>query len=251
MKFVSDSVARILIVVAATVLVEFLCAQGYIPQSVLPRPSNIAAAMVELLRSGEFNDAILVTLTSVVVGAGIAIVAGIVLGVVIHAAPRVRNALEPLFASYYAVPSFLFYPVFIVIFGVGRMSIIAIAVVMGLVAVIVGTLAGLDSMPRVFKRTAAILRVGRIKTALTIQIPAAAPYLFSGIKLAVAYSFIGVLASEFILSGSGLGYQIADAYNQFDNRTMYGLILFIVIVVIVVNSLLQAWDRRFQLRRRR
>jgi NitT/TauT family transport system permease protein len=84
-----------------------------------------------------------------------------------------------------------------------------------------------------------------------VQFPSAAPYLFSGVKLAVAYSFIGVLASEFILSGDGLGYHIADAYNQFDNRIMYGLMLLVIVVVTLINSVLHAMDQRLQSRRQR
>ena len=52
-----------------------------------------------------------------------------------------------------------------------------------------------------------------------IRLPAAAPHLFSGLKLAVAYSFIGVIAGEFILSTKGVGHEIAYAYNNFDNPT--------------------------------
>ena len=60
---------------------------------------------------------------------------------------------------------------------------------------------------------------------MLVHLPAAAPHLFTGVRLAVAYAFIGVIASEFILSGEGLGYAIAYSYNNFDNRTMYGLML--------------------------
>ena len=83
---------------------------------------------------------------------------------------------------------------------------------------------------------------------LLINLPAAAPYLFTGARLAVAYSFIGVIASEFILSGDGLGYAIAYAYNNFENRTMYGLMLLIVVVVSGVNAGLEVLDRRLQSR---
>jgi NitT/TauT family transport system permease protein len=169
----------------------------------------------------------------------------------IYSLPRFRRALEPFLASYYAVPSFLFYPVLILFLGVGRTSIIMLATMMGIVAIIVATLAGLDSVPRVLVRTAYVFHMNRMRIALLVQFPSAAPYLFSGIKLAVAYSFIGVLASEFILSGDGLGYNIADAYNQFDNRIMYGLMLLVIVVVTLINSILHAMDQRLQSRRQR
>ena len=70
-------------------------------------------------------------------------------------------------------------------------------------------------------------------------------------KLAVAYAFIGVIASEFILSGAGIGYAIAYAYNNFENRDMYALMLFVLLLAIAANMVLSAFDKRFQARRQR
>jgi NitT/TauT family transport system permease protein len=176
---------------------------------------------------------------------------GGLLGIGIHAVPRLRAALDPLFASYYAVPTFLFYPVLIVFFGVGRTAIVATAVLMGCVAMILATLNGLDRVPGVLLRTGQVLKLGRADLVRSIILPAAAPFMFSGAKLSVAYAFIGVIASEFIMSGDGLGYAIANAYNEFDNRTMYGLMLLIILAVTVINGVLHAWDQRLQARLRR
>jgi NitT/TauT family transport system permease protein len=60
-----------------------------------------------------------------------------------------------------------------------------------------------------------------------------------------------VIASEFILSGQGIGYSIAYAYNNFDNREMYGLMLLVIIVAVTANAGLDAVDRRLQARLRR
>jgi NitT/TauT family transport system permease protein len=116
---------------------------------------------------------------------------------------------------------------------------------------IAATLNGLDRIPRVMRKTARVYRMSRLSTILRIELPAAAPYLFTGIKLVVAYSFIGVIASEFILSGSGLGYEIAYAYNNFENKKMYALMLLVLVAVTVINALLNSVDRRLQMRRRR
>ena len=70
-------------------------------------------------------------------------------------------------------------------------------------------------------------------------------------KLAVAYSFIGVIAGEFVLSGAGLGFKIAFAYNYFDNPTMYGLMVLLLLLVGSVNMLLYYWERRLYARQAR
>ena len=68
-------------------------------------------------------------------------------------------------------------------------------------------------------------------------------------KLAVSYGFIAVIASEFILAPAGLGRVISDAYSDFNNPRMYGLMLLLLIVATFVNMVLQAFDQRWAERR--
>jgi NitT/TauT family transport system permease protein len=82
-----------------------------------------------------------------------------------------------------------------------------------------------------------------------LKLPAAAPHLFTGVKLAVSYGFIAVIASEFILAPAGLGRDIADAYADFNNSRMYALILLLLIIATFVNMALHTWDRRWAARR--
>ena len=162
---------------------------------------------------------------------------------------RLRRALDPLLASYYAVPTFVFYPLFIVLFGLNRWPLIAIGFLFAVVAVIINTLDGLARIPRAFMRTAAVMRLTPTQYALHIILPAAAPWLFTGAKFAVAYSFIGVIAGEFVVSGAGMGHAIAFAYNSFDNRMMYGLIVLLFATVGGINMVLWMWERRLYARR--
>jgi NitT/TauT family transport system permease protein len=91
-------------------------------------------------------------------------------------------------------------------------------------------------------------RMNETETALRLVLPAVAPAAFIGIKLTIAYSFIGIIAGEFILADRGLGFAIADAYNRFDTKTMYGLMLIVLTLVIVVNGSVRMMEQR--LRRR-
>jgi NitT/TauT family transport system permease protein len=206
------------------------------------------ASLWTVLRSGDYSAAIWLTLRDIVLASAIAIAAGFVLGVTFHAQRFLRRGIEPFLASYYAVPTFIFYPVLIVVMGAGRAPVIAIAVALAIVAMITATLTGLDRIPPVLVKTARVMQLSPLQVMLQMQRPAVMPYLFTGIKLAVSYAVIGVIASEFILSGDGIGYAIAYAYNSFDNDTMYGLILFVVLVVSGLNSVLDIVDRRLQAR---
>jgi NitT/TauT family transport system permease protein len=224
--------------------VEALCRVGLIDRFTMIPPSEMAWALGRLLASGRAAADIAFTLRNLVAAVALSVAGGFALGAVVHGIPRWRRLLDPLFSSYYSVPTFVFYPLLIVIFGIGPTSLVVMGAMFGVVAMVVNTLTGLDRVPRVFRNTARVLRLGRLRTALLVALPAAAPHLMTGVKLAVAYSVIGVVAGEFILATAGVGRRIAFAYHNFDNQTMYGMLLFILVVVAAANALLQRWERR-------
>jgi len=240
---------RLAVVVALIGTLEFFCRFGFISPQTVIAPSEMASALGSLLATGAINADIERTLGVIVIVIVLSVVLGFAAGVIIHALPRLRQALDPFFATYYAVPIFIFYPVLIAIFGLSPMPIVLIGVATAVVAVIIATLNGLDRVPRVLTKVARVHRMGTLATAVRLQLPAAAPYLFTGIKLAVSYGFIAVIAAEFILSPAGLGRDIADAYANFDNRRMYALILFLLIIATIVNAALHALDMRWAERR--
>jgi len=247
----SEKWLRVAVVTAMILLVEALCRTGVIPRMVMIAPSDMVVELGKILASGQFSADIATSFTNIAISTVLSILLGFAAGVIIYSLPSLRGALEPLLASYYAVPTFVFYPVFITLFGVGSASIIAIAVLLAVVSMITATLNGLDRIPRVLRKTAQIYRMSRLKTAFLIELPATLPYVFTGVKLSVAYSFIGVIASEFILSGAGIGYAIAYAYNLFENGHMYALMLLVLLSVTIVNTFLNHIDRRLQARRQR
>lgn len=240
---------RLIVVVAAFAALELACRLGWINQHVVIPPSEMASSLVTLLASGQINSDILRTLGVIALATVLSIVFGFALGLLIHALPRVREALDPFFATYYAVPVFIFYPVMVAIFGLSPWPVVLIGFATAVVAMIIATLNGLDRVPRVLTKVARVHHLGTMATALKLKLPAAAPYLFTGVKLSVSYAFVSVIAAEFIVSPAGLGRAIADAYNDFNNRRMYALMLFLLAIATVVNSALHAWDIRWAKRR--
>jgi NitT/TauT family transport system permease protein len=242
---------RLAILGVPIVLLEGLCRAGAIERITLPAPSIIAVDLVHLLVSGRMNAAMAKTLTHVLMAIAGSIVAGTAAGVLVHRLAPLRRVLEPLFATYYAIPIYAFYPLLIVVFGLGDAPQVLIGFMLAVVAVIVSTLNGMDSVPGVLTKTARVHRMGTAATALRITLPYAMPYLFTGAKLAVAYAFIGVIGAEFIMSQTGVGYEIRFAFDNFDNATMYPLILLVLLVAVVVNLGLDRWERALMARRGR
>ena len=110
---------RLLVVALFAIAIEVLCRTKAIPPTVLIPPSDMLIELVAILRSGELTADIVSTFGNILIAALIVAVLGFAVGVGIHAAPSLRASVEPLLASYYAVPTFMFYPVFIVLLGVG------------------------------------------------------------------------------------------------------------------------------------
>ena len=240
---------RLAVVAAAIALLEALCLAGVIDKFTMQAPHLIARDFYRMLVSGRMNAAIAKTLTNTVLAFVLALGVGVITGAILHRLRELRDTLDPLFATYYAVPVFAFYPFFIVVFGLGDLPQVLIGFMLGVVAVIVNTLNGLDRVPAVLLKTARILRLSPVDTALTVTLPSAGPYIVTGVKLAVAYAFIGVIGSEFIMSRGGIGYEISFAYTSFDNATMYPLIVLILVVSTAVNVLIARWEQRLMARR--
>ena len=230
-------------------ILEILCATDRIDPLTMPPPHRIATELVRLLMSGAFNKAIARTLTNVVIATSMAMVVGVAAAAVIHRLRGLREALDLVFSTWYAVPVLAFYPLLIVIFGLGSLPSIVIGFVQGLVAVIVTSLDGLDRVPRVLGKLARIQRMSALETTFLITLPAAAPWLLSGAKLAIVFSLIGVVASEFLMAREGMGFEISYAYNNFDNARMYPLIVLVILFSVAVNSDLLRWEARLARRR--
>jgi NitT/TauT family transport system permease protein len=211
-------------------------------------PTEMIAALWQMLRSGRADGDIAFTIVNTAVAIAVSVVLGFWTGAALHALPRARRVFEPLLSAYYAVPVFIFYPLLIVVFGVGRTALIAMGAMFGIVAMIVNTMNGLDRVPHVIGRTAVVMRLGPIRRLLLLRLPAAAPHVVTGIKLAVAYSVIGIVAGEFILATAGIGKRIAFGYQDFDNRTMYGMLLLLLLLVMPVNGALSLWEKRLHQR---
>lgn len=237
------TLVRTLVIGGAVALLEVACRTGLIGRFTMIPPSEMAVSLVRLFGDREVLADAWHTLTAVFVSLAFALGAGFLIGVVLHAFPRARRIADPLLATYYSVPVFVFYPLLIVLFGLNAVPKTVIGFLYAVVAMAINTLNGLERVPAVFWKTAQVHHLGRLQTALYLVFPCASPYLFTGAKFAVAYSFVGVIGSEFILSTGGLGYRISFAYNNFQSDVMYGVILFVLLVVTFLNMGLYAWER--------
>jgi NitT/TauT family transport system permease protein len=240
------ALVRIAIILGLVLALELVCRMGWVRPGLIVAPSVMAQELWALMQTPKFWGDVGTSTRSIVVAFVLSMVVGCTVAIVLNHLPRLRESLEPLIASYYALPFFVLYPLLVVLMGMNQAPIIAIGFLYAVMAVIIGTLSGLDRIPVVLRQTAKVHRLSSARQAFFISLPAAAPYVFTGAKLAFGYSITGVLGSEFILADSGFGYEVSFAYNNFSDRKMYALLLFLLVVVSLVTILIHRAERSVQ-----
>lgn len=214
------------------------------PFSVIPL-SEMVVRLGGLLATGSFwSTALVPSLSAIALAFVLAIVLGVVAGIALWEVRPLRRVVEPWLTIYYAIPTFALYPLIVAVLGVGLLPIVLLGTMFAIVVVITSTLTGLDATPTTIVRLAASLQMSRFARATKILVPAALPHIVTGSRLALSYALIGVLASEFVLSTSGLGHFISRAYTDFAFDDMYAGVLLVFILAGAVNAVFAVVAKR-------
>jgi NitT/TauT family transport system permease protein len=235
---------RLIIISGFLLSLELVCQLGWVQSQVMVPPTIMFSTLLKLLHSDTMVADIAITFSAAFQALVIAVLLGMMLGWLMHRWSRLSNVLYPVLSSWYSIPVFALYPMLIAFMGLNQRPVIAIGVLMAFSAMALNTLHGLQAIPTVLNKSARIMGVRHFSFLLHVQLPAILPSLMTGFKMAVTYSFIGVIMAEFILSPRGLGHAISFAYNDFDTRTMYALMLLVIVVSASVQWLLIQIERR-------
>src|ERR1700687_6186367 len=128
------------IVCATIAALELLCRLGIINRFTMIPPSEMMLALANVVATAPwFWSDVSYTLGNLAAAIGLSVLGGFLIGLAVHAVPRLRRVLDPIFTSYYAVPTFVLYPLLIVFFGLGPTSLIVLGALFGIVAMIVAT----------------------------------------------------------------------------------------------------------------
>lgn len=231
-------------------LVEFLARSGAVSSFDLVPVTEMVSRIGELLIDPEFLvEDLLRTVVLILVSFVVATVLGIALAYLLWRVRWCRNAIQPYLNVYYAVPTFAVYPILVVLFGTGFVPIFLLAVAFSLVVIAANSLNGFNSVSGVTDKLAVSLRLTPRQYFTKVLLRSAVPDIASGMKLGFVYALIGVLATEFILSTSGLGNFISEAYIDFRTQDMYAGILLVCILALAANLGLGAMLNRFNWRR--
>lgn len=242
----SDRAIQLSIVVLVVLFLEIGTRVQLIDQTILVPPSEMAIVLLQNMIEGIFVEHLWPTLYSIFVAFLLAVLVGIPGGVLLWRQDYLHRVLEPYLIAIYAIPIFALYPVLIAMFGPGRIPIILIGFLTSVTVIVVNTSNSFNNISATIMNLSRTLRLSRIQAFRHLYFPAAIPHLFTGFKLGFVYSMLAVLASEFILSQTGIGYLISRNYNTYNMYDMYAYILFVVIMAVAFNLFLLSMEGRLQ-----
>ena len=225
----SASVQHWIVPVAVVVAWQVFGSAGLLPRY-LSFPSAILAALWEITLSGELLAALTASLYRVSAGFVMGTVAGIIVGLGAGILPGVRHFFDPLVSFLYSIPKIAFLPVFLLLFGLGHASKIAIIAFSGFFPVFVASRHAVLSVNKLLIWAARNMGTPSRTIFFRVIIPAAAPQLFGGIRIGLAHAFVVLFAAELIGSKAGLGTIISygEEWVRFD-LMFAGIVCFAVL----------------------
>lgn len=226
------------IIIVLLALPEILVRGGLVSPFALAPTSEIAVSFWKLLTSGAIVKPFIDTVLLIVICFAIVAVSGSLIGFGFWRWNLARRAFEPLLLAFYSIPGVVFYPVLLVVLGIGSPSIIGLGFILGVVPVVLGVQNALDGVDPVLGPTATILGASPWAKYVKVILPAALPGVGSALRLGFSYVVIGIISGQFLVSTGGLGKLVADYYDQFQVADVYAAAFFIVVIAIVINGLL-------------
>lgn len=238
-------------VLSGAVVEEAVTRLGVVGAFVLvPVSTMISTAARELARPEFLFNSFLPTILLILASFGCSVVFGIFIAYWMWRWRGLDQALSPYLNLYYAVPTFALYPLIVAVLGLGYGPVLLLGFLFSIVVVIVSALNGFRTVPPVVGKLSSSLRLSKRQYLVRVLLPAAIPDIVVGSRLALAYSFIGIIATEFILSTQGLGHYISFAYDNFQMADMYAGVLLICVVALLLNGLISLVTRPLDWKRR-
>lgn len=218
---------------------------GWVRATYLAPPSSVFRALWLLAWRGELIRHFSISLQRVLLGLLVSAAVGIILGLFIGYFRRVDRMLNLLFQAFRQMSAFALFPVFILLFGLGELSKTIIIFWASLWPVLLNTSSGVKNVDPVLIRSAKSMGASRFFIFLQIILPAAAPEIFTGIRLGGSYCVMAVVAAEMIGAVSGLGYLVLYSEETFNVPEMYAGILGLALLGIGLNYILHSAERFF------
>jgi ABC-type nitrate/sulfonate/bicarbonate transport system permease component len=237
-------VVQIGFVVALIGLWYFGTAYWGISRILLPNPVNVWSELKDVIGSGEFLPDLRVTLTELAIAFAISCTTGVTVGYLISRSPYLIKVFEPLLAGFYSVPIILFLPLYVLFFGLGPGSKIALGTTISFFPIVLNTIAGFGYVDKIFITAARSMGASNLQMFRYVLLPAALPVMLTGLRIGFTVALLSILGSETIASLEGLGHRIVHLAEAMETARMFAYIAFAVVIAATLNSIVSSLERR-------
>jgi len=232
------------IVIALTLLIwEMLCNR---PGATLPPPSRVLRDTWELIVDPFFDRGgidkglfwhLSASLQRVALGYALAAAAGVALGTLVGQSTWAMRGLDPIFQVLRTVPPLAWLPLSLAAFRDGQPSAIFVIFITAIWPVIINTAVGIRNIPQDYRNVAAVLRLNHFEFFYKIMVPAAAPYIFTGLRIGIGLSWLAIVAAEMLIGGVGIGFFIWDAWNSSHISEIILALIYVGIIGFVLDRI--------------
>ena len=219
------------------------------PGASLPPPSTIWAEASDLILDPFFVNGsqdiglgwrVLTSLERVFYGFGLAAIVGVLLGALVGQSVWAMRGLDPVFQVLRTVPPLAWLPISLAAFRDANPSAIFVIFITAIWPVIINTAVGIRNIPQDYRNVAEVLRLNTIEFFFKIMVPAAAPYIFTGLRIGIGLSWLAIVAAEMLTGGVGIGFFIWDAWNSSRLPDIIVALFYIGIVGFALDRLVAA-----------
>jgi NitT/TauT family transport system permease protein len=204
------------------------------PEFIIPPPAAVWNAFIENLIDGRLMHHIGVTMSEVAAGLVVGLILALSLGYLLAKSRSLETLLSPLIVALQAVPVVAYAPLLVIWFGTGVSSKIVTCALIVFFPMLINTMAGIRQVPLPLRDLMRSLRATRWQMLRHLEVPAALPVLFAGLKVSATLAVIGAVVGEFVSADAGLGYLIKLARQSYDTP----LVLLAVILLALLARML-------------
>jgi sulfonate transport system permease protein len=213
----------------------------------ISNPVEVAERLYQWIVDGSLFLHIWATVYETLMGFIVGAVGGVILGIWLGVSPFTNRLLNPYLNALNALPKVALAPLFVLWFGLGIASKIALAAVLVLFLVFLNTYAGVREVDQDLIDGARLMRATRAQLITKVIIPSALSWVFAGLKISVPYALIGAVLGEMIAANRGLGYLVQFSGSQFDSAGVFAVLIVIALLAVALNFLVEMVQHRLQL----
>ncbi len=230
---------------------EMLCGA---PDASLPPPSRVISETWELIVDPFYDRGgidkglfwhIYASVKRVALGYLLASIAGIALGVLVGSSKLATRALDPIFQVLRTIPPLAWLPLSLAAFRDGQPSAIFVIFITAVWPIIINTAVGIRNIPQDYQNVAKVLRLNRGEYFVSIMLPAAAPFIFTGLRIGVGLSWLAIVAGEMLIGGVGIGFFIWDSWNSSRISDIILALVYVGLVGLLLDRAIAVLGRIF------